>query len=572
MQNKIRNKAFLNTLEYQVLPYVQKPERYTGGEGGTILKDDFDLHFCLVFADTYEIAMSNIGIQLLYNTINERIDTLAELCFCPWPDMEKKMKSEGIQLYSHGTYTPLKNFDIIGISSPHEMCYTNILTILSLAGIPINASKRSPDKYPLIIGGGALSYNPSPIEDFFDMIVIGEGEEVINVLLDKYKTIKKTTSRNDFLNEFKDISGIYLPGSKKNTSRVYTSTIKKPDHPFPVISNVPPVHDRSVVEIARGCPWGCRYCQAGYAYRPYREKNWNDAVDEAFASLEYRGDSEISFLSLSSSDYKDLSKIIENLKKDENSDHVSLNFPSMRITRSTLKILESVYTKKKPTITLAPEAGTERMINIIGKKLVFSDFYEIAGDLYKTGWQNIKLYFMIGLPFETEKDLTGIIDVIQNISSARKKVDGKMARINVTISNFIPKPQTPFQWSAQSSIEEILKKQQFIKRNIKNRFVTLKFTHPSQSFVEGILARGDQKTALLVKKAWELGARFDNWSETFNINIWNEAINSLSLELNDYFSEKKTEDILPWDNIQTFTSKKHLLKEWESAKQYANNS
>jgi radical SAM superfamily enzyme YgiQ (UPF0313 family) len=328
------------------------------------------------------------------------------------------------------------------------------------------------------------------------------------------------------------------------------------------------VHDRCVVEIARGCPWGCRFCQAGYTYRPYREKAPEDAIAEACMALEAGGDEELSFLSLSSSDYKDLPRLIEHFRGRKEFQSLQINFPSMRLDASTLGILNSVYTKKKPTITLAPEAGTDRMLEIIGKKVRLHDIFEISESIFRTGWTNVKLYFMIGLPFETEADLRGILDVVQGISLARKKVDGRMAALNVTISNFIPKPHTPFQWAAQNSVDELKDKQDFLRRGIRNRFVTLKFQPPFASVIEGMLARGGRQSGQLVRRAWENGARFDNWSDAFSAPAWKKAMTELGILPQDCCRERPEDETMPWDRVMPATGRDVLLREWRKAKDH----
>ena len=563
-------KKFLRKLEFSVLPNVSKPERYIGGESGTIIKKNADIRFCLVFAETYEIGMSNIGLQILYNQINETENALCELSFCPWKDMEAKLKETQIPLYSHTTYTPLKKFDIIGISTPHEMCYTNIFTILSTAQIPFEYEKRPLDKYPLLIAGGAISSNPKPVEKIFDLIAIGEGEELIKEtikIFQQYKHLKN--NKKEFLSKFKHIEGLYIPMLKNNVKRVFLEKLDKRLIKQHIISNTAPVHDRCVVEIARGCKWGCRFCQAGYIYRPYREKPFETAIEEALHFSAVLGTNEISFLSLSSSDYKNLKDIIKFFKTQDDLKNIIISFPSMRIEENTLLLLKELYTKKRPTITLAPEAGSERMINIIGKKIKKENFIKIAKELFKLGWKNLKLYFMIGLPFETKEDILGICRLMMEISSARKEIDGKFAQINATISNFIPKPHTPFQWARQNSVEELLEKQNLIKRNIKNKFIKPKFHSPYQSMIEGILSRGDEKTYYLIKKSWEKGARFDNWKEEFDFNTWKSAIEDLNFDYNEILKEKLLDHNLPWDNIQIMTNKKILENEWKKAKNAA---
>ncbi|MBN1521993.1 MAG: radical SAM protein [Candidatus Aureabacteria bacterium] len=564
--------SFKKKLEFEILPFVEKPERYIGREGGTVIKGSCKVHFCLVFAESYEIGMSNLGLHILYSALNKRDDTLAEYSFCPWKDMESVMAGKRFPLFSYGTYTPLDEFDIIGISVPHEMCYTNIFTILSLSGIPLKRSERSLLEHPLVIGGGALACNPSPVEKMFDMIVIGEGENVIHEIINTYNEHvdkKPSLEREDFVRLFGSIEGVYVPGGKKPVSRVFAPSIETSLISFPVIANTSPVHDRCVVEIARGCPWGCRYCQAGYVYRPYREKKTDNVLQEARLLLNARGEQEISFLSLSSSDYKNLKDIILHFKNQNDFENMTISFPSMRIERSTLDVVRSIYSKKKPTITLAPEAGSERMLRIIGKKVNLKDFIDISSEIYKEGWQGIKLYFMIGLPFESDDDLMGICHLIQSISLARKAFDGKMGQLNVTVSSFIPKPHTPFQWARQNYPEEIRRKQAFLKKNVKNRFVTLKFQPPWQTLVEGLLSRGDEKIFCLLEKAWEKGARFDNWSEAFQKSFWEDSLTELSIPVEGYLEEKLTDRQLPWENIQMSPGKAVLQKEWEKAKNHA---
>lgn len=553
------------------LTEVEKPARYIGGEYNT--PDMFkacSVRFCLCFTDLYEVGMSNLGIAILYDVLNSAEGIVCERCFAPWTDMGKVLKDNKIPLSSIETGRELKNFDIVGFSVPYEMSYTNILYMLDLAEIPFRAKDRGAE-YPLIVGGGPASANPEPIIDFFDAFFIGEGEETDLAfcrIVEKYKGDKRK-----ILEEAAKIDGIYVPLFSEvkdgvNVTPVKKAVVKNLDAaPFPkrpLVPNMGIIHDRSVLELYRGCYAGCRFCQACFFYRPvrYREKDTVKALAEEL--IKNTGFDEMGLSSLSTGDYEDICALISELKELTERKNVSLQMPSMRLDSFTEGVLERA---KKTSLTFAPEAGTQRLRNVINKNITDEDIVNSMRIAFSKGYTTVKLYFMLGLPTETDEDVLGIAETVKLIKKTFIETTGRKNIImNVSTAMFIPKAVTPFQWAEQISEEEMYRRQNLLKKEL----FAIKGVHYAWhgadiSVLEGIFARGDRRLSDVVEKAYEKGCLFDGWSEHFKYDKWLEALAECNVNIASYTGERKTDQVLPWDFIDFGVKKTYLLKEWQKA-------
>ncbi len=573
-----------------ILNRVQTPTRYSGNEINAVKKnhDDVQLTFALAFPDLYEIGTSHFGLQILYSILNARQDIAAERFFTPAPDMEALMRERQVPCLSMETRTPMRKFDIIGVSLLYELNFTNILTLFDLSGIPFYADQRD-DSYPLIIAGGPCAFNPEPLADFFDAFVIGDGEETITQVADAVIAFKQEgdKKKTTLLKQLSQIQGVYVPSfftASRDAAGCQILTPNCQDHSrirraivpeltlahFPIAPIVPyakPVHDRLRLEIARGCSRGCRFCQAGMIYRPVRERSLKDLMDITHASLAATGYSDISLLSLSTGDYSELSVLMEALLAASTGQCNAISLPSIRAEKLTPRLMELIKSVRKTGFTIAPEAGTQRLRDIINKNLTEESIAKTVENALALGWKNIKLYFMTGLPFEQMADIQGIADLSRRLASAHAK--GKQM-IHVSATCFIPKAHTPFQRHAQMPLEETLEKLQFLKDNLRHPKVKLKWQDPKMSLLEGVWARGDRRIAPLLVKAYELGCRLDGWSDHFNFNLWEAAFDATGIDPAFYTSRPRTpEEPLPWDHIDSGIKAQFLENEFKKAEKMA---
>ncbi len=588
-------------LSDEILMQVDKAARYIGGEVNSVMKDKnkVDIRFAMCFPDVYEIGMSNLGMMILYNMFNEREDVWCERVFSPWMDLDKVMREEHIPLFALESQEPVKEFDFLGITLGYEMCYTNVLQILDLSHISLLAKDRKEDD-PIVIGGGACAYNPEPIAEFFDMFYIGEGETVYDALFDVYKANKAAGgSRKDFLFAASQIPGIYVPSlynvSYKEDGTIASFTPVKEGIPekvckqlitditkdyraikAPVVPFIKATQDRVTLEIQRGCIRGCRFCQAGMIYRPTRERDVEELKASAREMLQNTGHEEISLSSLSSSDYSELKELVNFLIEEFHGNAVNISLPSLRIDAFALDVMSKVQDVKKSSLTFAPEAGSQRLRNVINKGLTEEMILHGAGEAFKGGWNQVKLYFMLGLPTETEEDMKGIAHLAQKIAETyyeevpKEQRKGKV-QVNVSTSFFVPKPFTPFQWAGMYREEDFVEKAKVVKSEIRaqvnQRSIRYSWHEPDVTILEGFLARGDRRCAQVILKAYEKGAIYDAWSESFDYNIWKEAFAETNTDIDFYtLRERSTDEILPWDFIDAGVTKKFLIHEWEQAK------
>lgn len=552
----------------ELLPLVSKPVRYLGGEVNSIKKDPsrVKLKFCLAFPDVYEVGMSHLGIHILYHILNSRKEILCERVFAPWVDMEKLLRDKRVSLCSLESSLPIGQFDILGFSLQYELSFTNLLNMLDLSQIPFFSKDRD-ESFPLLIAGGPTVFNPEPISDFFDAIVIGDGEEVVLEICDLVLQWKEARGKKeDLLKGLSQLEGLYIPSLHPKNEKVKKRILPDIDRaPFPTCSIVPYmrlIHDRLNVEIARGCKRGCRFCEAGFIYRPYRERSPQRIEEIIFDSLKQTGYEEVSLLSLSAGDYSSIGPLLSNLMGRFESEKVALSFPSLRIDSIVGQLAEEVKRVRKTGFTIAPEAGTERLRRVINKEMDEGILFDGITQLFSKGWQNLKLYFMIGLPTEKEEDLRGIVSLSKKISllADRKKTN---PNINVSVSTFVPKPHTPFQWASQISLNEMKEKLQFLKEELKRNHLRLKWQDPHLSYLEGIFSRGDRTLSQVLVEAHRLGCRFDGWSDQFRFNLWEEAFTRVGKEMDSFTKPKSFQDNLPWSFIDTGIKPAFLWEEFQ---------
>ena len=579
----------------KVLKRVVKPARYIGMEVNSIVKDldKADIKFAFAFPDIYEVGMSHLGLHILYNLLNSEEDVACERVFAPWVDMEDEMKKEGIPLFSLENKEPINNFDFVGFTLQYEMSYTNIINMLHLGNIPILSENRR-EGDPFVIAGGPCAYNPEPIADIIDFFIIGEGEEVTLEVLEKYRAFKKTSgSRIDFLREVCQVEGVYVPGFYE-TNYNEDGTIKKiipivEEAPgkikkriikdldkayFPeklIIPYIETVHDRIPLEIFRGCTRGCRFCQAGIIYRPVREKTPRKLLELAEKLVEKTGYENISLTSLSSCDYSQLQLLVSELIDRYEEEKIGVSLPSLRLDSFSIDILKEIEKVRKTGLTFAPEAGSQRLRDVINKGIEEEDLITAVSYAFKEGWSTIKLYFMIGLPTETDEDILGIKDLgykVKDLFFAQPKEERK-GNLKVTLSTacFVPKPFTPFQWVSQDSIDEFYRKINLLRNNIKDKKVNFNYHDPKLSYLEAVIARGDRRVGKVLIRAWEKGCKFDGWSEKFDYSLWIEAFQEAGVD-GDFYALRKRDidEVLPWDFIDIGVTKEYLLKEFKRAK------
>lgn len=572
-----------------ILHKVAKPARYTGGEWNSIVKDwdAVDIKIALAFPDTYEIGMSNLGLAILYDILNGRRNALAERVFAPWVDMEAEMRKGSIPLYSLETKHPLKDFDVIGFSLGHELTYTNVLNMLDLAHIPVLASDRD-ELHPLVIAGGVCALNPEPITDFIDAFVIGDGEKVVTELVDVIRQHKKSSSPSgkiDLLKKLAQVPGIYVPFlykdsynddgitaalepvSEQASDRIKRRIVEKLP-PVPtrlVVPYIQVVHDRAVIEIQRGCTQGCRFCQAGITYRPLRQRTHEEIIEASSELIDNCGYDELSLLSLSTSDYPRIEELVSALANRHKRQRVTISMPSLRLDTFSVELADALKGRKKTGFTFAPEAGSSRLRNVINKHL--SD-EALMGTIQMTldkGWTNLKLYFMVGLPSETIGDVESIVEMVRTIRKLRG-ASGKHLQVKVNVSTFIPKPHTPFQWVAQDDAQTLEAKHDILRRGLKKAGTQLSWHDPKSSLLEALMSRGDRRVGRVIYRAWQLGCRFDSWSEHFDFEKWQQALDECGIDAGFYVHRQRSlDEALPWSHIDVGVTVEFLRREYERA-------
>ena len=576
----------------RILSKVTKPARYTGGEYNSVMKDpeSVKVRFAFCFPDIYEIGMSHLGLRILYGVLNQREDCWCERVFAVWPDMEEQMRENGIKLFALESGDPIDTFDFVAFTLQYEMSYTAVLNMLDLAGLPVFAKDRS-DDMPLVIAGGPCAYNPEPLADFVDIFSLGEGEEALCELLDAYNIAKaEGIGKREFLTRVAKIPGFYVPSLYQvdyfpdGTIRAVTPTDGAPEvvtkriiedldsvyYPDKmIVPSTEIVHDRVVLEVFRGCIRGCRFCQAGYAYRPVRAKRAETLVKQGIALCEESGYEEISLASLSTSDYKELPALCDGLLEWCEPHQTSLQLPSLRADNFSQELMQRVQKVRKSGLTFAPEAGSARLRAAINKNLTEEEILHACQVAFEGGWNSVKLYFMIGLPTETDEDIVAIAELAQKVLWTWKRhAVNKSRGVKITVSAacFVPKPGTPFQWFGQNSREEFRRKAYLLRESIKSKAITYNWHEPDTSYLEAVLARGDRRIGAVLHEVWKRGARLDGWSEWFDFDAWMDAFEACGVSPEFYANRLRSRDeVMPWEHLSTGVSRRHLLHEWDAA-------
>ncbi len=567
----------------RILPSVARPARYTGGEWNSVVKDwdTTEMKIALAYPDVYEVGMSNLGLMILYDILNRQPDVLAERVYAPWLDMEEAMRRRGIPLYSLESRRPLRDFDLIGFSLPYELNYTNALNMLDLAGLSLLAAERAGDD-PLVIAGGSCAYNPEPVADFFDLFVVGEGEEVLPELVQAYREWQG--GKRDFLRRAAQIPGVYVPTlydvRYHDDGTVTAISPNAPDVPPRVtkriVRQLPPapvdlivpyvnvVHDRAMIEIQRGCAQGCRFCHAGIIYRPVRERPLAEVLGAVEAMLASTGYSEVALLSLSSSDHTQIEALVRALTARRRQQPVAISLPSLRIDSFSVALAEMIQQRRKTGLTFAPEAGSQRLRDVINKNVTEEDLLRTAEAAYGSGWQRIKLYFMVGLPTETLEDVAAIAGLVKKVLAIGRERQGQRAKVNVSVATFVPKPHTPFQWMPLVDEAALAERQAELRRSLKGRGLHFSWHDPKTSLLEAALSRGDRRLGRVIYRAWQLGAKFDAWNESFDAGRWWQAFAEAGLAPDFYARRPRPADeVLPWAHIHVGVEGRHLWREYE---------
>ncbi|MBQ7454512.1 MAG: TIGR03960 family B12-binding radical SAM protein, partial [Selenomonadaceae bacterium] len=574
---------------------LTKPARYTGGEFNSVTKN-FEKTACriaLALPDVYEVGMSNLGLAILFSILNRRDDTLCERVYAPWVDAEKILREENFPLFALESKRPVREFDLLGFSLQYEMIYTNVLNMLDLAQIHLRAKDRQLDE-PFIVGGGPCVYNVEPVADFFDFFIVGEAEEIFGEVVEifiAWKNSGKVGGRHGFLKNLLNVPGIYVPSfyapfydvagnflgmrvvepntPRKILKRVVKNFDETPSVEKPVVPFMEIVHDRAMLELFRGCSRGCRFCQAGMTYRPVRERKEETLRAIARRLIDSSGWDELSLTSLSSADYSCLARLIDDLQNDFRNEKVSFSLPSLRIDSFSIDLAEKVQSVRKSGLTFAPEAGTQRLRDVINKNVTEKNLLDACAAAFAKGWKSVKLYFMMGLPTETDDDIVGIADLAQKVVELYRTIKNRRdVKVTLSVSCFVPKPWTPFQWFAQISEEEFERRQQFLKSLIRDKAITYNYHNAKLSVLEGALARGDRRLSRVIEKAWRRGAKFDGWSDLFKPDAWNDAFAACVIDPN--FFSGRTHDFwepLPWDHTSPGVDKSFLLAEWEKSQE-----